>query len=290
VERFERVPADFRVNERLSFVISKTELYQPRITPTANRLAGKIALITGGASGIGRAIARRFAQEGADIAIADIDTVHGETTAAEIRTLGRACLSIPADISNRAQVEALVDSVLAECKAIDILVNNAGIIVFGTLMNCCIEDWDKMLAVDLTGPLHCVQIVAKHMIARNRGGRLIHIGSTASLLPTAQQAAYCVAKAGLGMLSMLASLELASYGITSNLLCPQGAVTEMNRELLRDAAVLGALESKIPLGRMGTTEEIAAAAAFLASDEAAYVTGAELVHDGGITKSSLWWR
>jgi glucose 1-dehydrogenase len=125
---------------------------------------------------------------------------------------------------------------------------------------------------------------------RNEGGRMIHIGSTASLLPTAQQGAYCIAKAGLAMLSMMASMELAPYGITSNLLCPEGAVTEINRELLSDAAVMGKLESKIPLGRLGTTEEIAAAAAFLASDEACYITGAELVHDGGVTKSALWWR
>jgi glucose 1-dehydrogenase len=271
-------------------MISKTEQYKPKITPTANRLEGKVALITGGASGIGCAIALRFAQEGANIAIADIDAARSEETAAKVRELGQTCFSVPTDISDRSQVERLVNSVLNEYKEIDILVNNAGIIVFDSLMNCRIEDWDKMLAIDLTGALHCVQIVGKHMIAGNKGGRLIHIGSTASLLPTAQQAAYCVAKAGLSMLSMIASMELAPYGITSNLLCPEGAVTEMNRELLHDATVMEALESQIPLGRMGTTEEIAAAAAFLASDEAAYFTGTELVHDGGITKSSLWWR
>jgi glucose 1-dehydrogenase len=271
-------------------MISNTERYQPMITPTPNRLDGKVALITGGASGIGRAIALRFAQEGADIAIADIDSAYGERTAAEVRALGRACLSVPTDISDRAQVERLVSTVINKYKAIDILVNNAGIIVFATLMECRLEDWDKMLAIDLTGAFHCAQIVGKHMVERNKGGRLIHIGSTASLLPTAQQAAYCVAKAGLRMLSMMASMELAPYGITSNLLCPQGAITEINRELLSDPAVMGALENKIPLGRMGTTDEIAAAAAFLASGEAAYFTGAELIHDGGITKSSLWWR
>ena len=290
MSRPERVSANLRFNERVSSVISKTEQYEPRITPTPNRLKGKVALITGGASGIGRAIALRFAQEGATIAIADIDAASSEKTATMVRALSRSCLSIPTDVSDRLQVERLVDSVIDEYKAIDILVNNAGIIVFGSLMDCLIKDWDKMLAVDLTGALHCVQIVGKHMIARNQGGRLIHIGSTASLLPTAQQAAYCVAKAGLSMLSMMASMELSPYGITSNLLCPEGAVTEMNRELLSDAAVIGSLESRIPLGRMGTTEEIAAAAAFLASDEAAYFTGTEMVHDGGITRSSLWWR
>jgi glucose 1-dehydrogenase len=270
-------------------VISNTDRYKPRITPTADRLRGKVALVTGGAGGIGRAIALRFAEEGADIAIADIAPCR-EATARDVRSLGRRCVAVQTDVSDRAQVENLVGTVLEEFQRIDILVNNAGIVVFGSLLECRIEDWNKMLAVDLTGALHCAQLVGKHMKDRNEGGRMIHIGSTASLLPTAQQGAYCIAKAGLAMLSMMASMELAPYGITSNLLCPEGAVTEINRELLSDAAVMGKLESKIPLGRLGTTEEIAAAAAFLASDEACYITGAELVHDGGVTKSALWWR
>jgi NAD(P)-dependent dehydrogenase (short-subunit alcohol dehydrogenase family) len=270
--------------------MSNTEKYHPKITPVSDRLLGKVALITGGASGIGRAIALRFAQEGADIAIADINPEYGGNTAAEIRRLGRACISVPTDVSDRSQVEDLVHSVLKEYGAIDILVNNAGVIVFGDLMTCRMDDWDKMLAVDLTGALHCAQIVGKHMIVRNQGGRLIHIGSTASLLPTARQGAYCVAKAGLGMLSKMAAMELAPYGITSNLLCPEGAVTDLNRILFSDPSVMAALESKIPLGRMAATEEIAAAAAFLASDEAAYITGTDLIHDGGITASALWWR
>jgi glucose 1-dehydrogenase len=119
---------------------------------------------------------------------------------------------------------------------------------------------------------------------------LIYVGSTASLLPTPKQAAYCVAKAGLAMMSRQAALELASFGITSNLLCPMGAVTDINRELLNDPAVMQALEDGIPAGRMATVEEIAALAAFVASDEAAYITGAELVHDGGVSISGLWWR
>lgn len=147
-----------------------------------------------------------------------------------------------------------------------------------------------MLDVDLTGALYCTQIVGQHMKQRKRPGRLIHIGSTASLLPTAQQGAYSVAKAGLRMVSRMAAMELGPYGITSNLLCPEGAVTDMNRDLLNDPQVLEQLENKIPTGRFGTVDEIAAAVAFLASDEAAYINGAELVHDGGITISPLWWR
>jgi NAD(P)-dependent dehydrogenase (short-subunit alcohol dehydrogenase family) len=157
-------------------------------------------------------------------------------------------------------------------------------------MECRSEDWDNMLSVDLTGAFYCCQITGRQMIRQGRGGRMIHIGSTASLLPTAQQGAYCVAKAGLRMLSRMAAMELVQYGITSNLLCPEGAVTDINRDLLRDSAIMSRLEMTIPAGRLARVEEIAAAAAFLASDEAAYITGAELVHDGGATIGGLWWR
>jgi glucose 1-dehydrogenase len=271
-------------------LISNTERFQPNITPVAGRLAGKVAFITGGAKGIGKAIALRFAQEGADVVITDKDESAGLETAEEIRSLGRKCLSATADVADRAATEEITGRAVREFGGIDILVNNAGIIVFGSLMQCRLEDWDRMLAVDLTGSFHCTQVIGQHMIQRGQGGRMIHIGSTAALLPTAEQGAYCVAKAGLRMVSMMAAMELAPHGITSNLLCPQGAVTDINRELLSDPAIMAKLEGNIPAGRMAKTEEIAAAAAFLASGEAAYITGAELVHDGGATIRSLWWR
>ena len=271
-------------------MISNTERYKPHITPTPDRLKGKVAFITGGAKGIGHAIAMRFAEEGAEIAIADLSVSAGEAAEKRIRALGRECIFVKTDVAHRASVQAATEAVIDRLGAIDILVNNAGIIVFGSLMECAAEEWARMLAVDLTGAWHCTQIVAEHMKQRHRPGRLIHIGSTASLLPTARQGAYCVAKAGLRMVSRMAAMELGPYGITSNLLCPEGAVTDMNRELLRDPEVMHKLESAILAGRLATAEEIAAAAAFLASDEAAYINGAELVHDGGITISSLWWR
>lgn len=157
-------------------------------------------------------------------------------------------------------------------------------------MECRLEDWHKVLAVNLTGAFNCTQIVGRQMISQGRAGRMIHVGSTASLLPTAQQGSYCVAKAGLAMISKIAAMELVKYGITSNLLCPEGAVTDLNRDVLRDPAVMSKIEAMIPAGRMARVEEIAAAAAFLASDEAAYITGTELLHDGGATVSALWWR
>jgi len=270
--------------------MSNTERFQPHIIPVPARLAGKVALITGGAKGIGKAIALRFAQEGADIVITDKDDSAGLETNAEVQALNCKALFVMASVADRAAMEQVIERAVREVGEVDILVNNAGIIVFGSLMQCRIEDWDRMLEVDLTGAFHCTQLIGRRMVQRGRGGRIIHIGSTAALLPTAEQGAYCVAKAGLRMVSMLTAMELAPHGITSNLLCPQGAVTDINRELLSDPAIMAKLEGNIPVGRMAKTEEIAAAAAFLASDEAAYITGAELVHDGGATIRSLWWR
>jgi len=270
--------------------VSNTERFRPNITPVAGRLANKAALITGAARGIGRAIAERFAAEGADIAIVDRDGDAAHSTARDIERSGHVAIAIRADVSVRTEMEGAAEAAADRFGGIDILVNNAGMIVFGGLLECRPEDWDRMMAVDLTGAFYATQIVARRMIEQKRGGRLIHIGSTASLLPTAKQAAYCVAKAGLLMMSRLAALEFVDHGITSNLLCPQGAVTDINRDLLSDPEVMQALENNIPAHRMATVEEIAAAAAFLASDEAAYITGTELVHDGGSVISALWWR
>jgi glucose 1-dehydrogenase len=267
--------------------VSNTERYRPVITPVAGRLSGKTALVTGAAGGIGEAIVRRFAQEGASVAVTDRNGPAAEACAARIGAPARAWAM---DVTDRVRVAAVIDAVSDTLGGLDILVNNAGIIVFGSLIDCRPEDWNAMIDVDLTGAVHCTQLAARRMIEQGRGGRLIHVGSTASLLPTAQQAAYCVAKAGLRMLSRMAALELVQHGITSNLLCPEGAVTDINRDLLSDPAVMSKLEAMIPAGRMSTVDEIAALAAFIASGEAAYITGADLVHDGGATIGALWWR
>lgn len=269
---------------------SNTERFQAHLTPAPGRLKGKIAAITGAGRGIGKALALRFAQEGASVVVIDKDPRPARATAEEVRGLGAAALALEADVTERPAVERALAAATAQFGGIDILVNNAGIVIFGTLLECRPEDWDKLLSVDLTGAFHCTQIFARQMVRQGRGGRLIHMGSTASLLPTSQQGAYCVAKAGLRMLSRMFAMELVPFGITSNLLCPQGAVTDINRDLLSDPAVMARIEAMIPAGRMARVEEIAAAAAFLASDEAAYITGTELVHDGGATISALWWR
>ncbi len=270
--------------------MSNTEKYVQRSKPVPGRLQSKVAIVTGAARGIGRAIAARFAAEGAHIVIADVDRAAAEEARSLIESAGGRAISVVTDVSNRKEVESMLEVCIGEFGGVDVLVNNAGMIVFGTLLECTREDWERMMAVDLTGAFHCTQVVARRLVDQKRGGRLIHLGSTASLLPAPQQAAYCIAKAGLAMLSRMAALEWAPHRITSNLLCPFGAVTDINRDLLSDPKLMSQLESKVPAGRMATVEEIAAAVAFLASDEADYITGIDLVHDGGITLSGQWWR
>lgn len=269
---------------------SNIEKFQSGITPVPGRLKGKTALVTGSGRGIGRAIAERLATEGANVVVNDRELKPAQDVANRLTESGAQALAVEADISDHPCVEKLFAAIERHFGSLDVLVNNAGIIVFASLLDCRIEDWDRMMAVDLKGPFHCTQLAAKLMLRQGRGGRLIHIGSTASLLPAPEQAAYCIAKAGLRMLSRIAALELASSGITSNLLCPQGAVTDINRALLSDPEVMAKLEASLPMGRLARVEEIAAAVAFLASDEAAYISGAELLHDGAASISALWWR
>lgn len=270
--------------------VSATADFRPRITPVPNRLASKIAVVTGAARGIGQAIANRFAREGAAVVIADIDVEAAKNASEYIESTGGRALPVETDVSDGASVDHLIELTVRKFGGIDIFVNNAGIIVFGTLLECRPKDWDRMIAVDLKGAFLCAQAGARQMISQGRGGRLIHIGSTASLLPAPQQAAYSVAKCGLAMLSRAAALEFAVHRITSNLVCPHGAVTDINRDLLSQPGLMARLESRIPAGRLSTVEEIAAVVAFLASDEAAYMTGTELTHDGGASISGLWWR
>jgi len=260
------------------------------IKPVPGRLAGKIAVVTGGARGIGKGIANRFAQEGASVLIADKGISCAEATVREIGAAGGKAEALCADVSRCEDAAAIIASCVEQFGGIDILVNNAGIIEFGSILECTPEDWNRMIGVDLTGAFYCTQAAVRQMIRQGRGGRLVHIGSTASRFPAPFQAAYSIAKSGLLMLSRVAALEFIEEGITSNLLCPHGAVTDMNRDLLRDPSVMARLEEHIPAGRLASVEEIAGAAAFLASDEAAYINGVELVHDGGSSISSLWWR
>jgi glucose 1-dehydrogenase len=252
--------------------------------------SGRVAIVTGGAKGIGGAIADRLAAAGAAIAVFDIDDEAAQARVGALRESGATAGSWHVDVSSRSQVEAAVDAAERELGPAHMLVNNAGMIVFGSLLDCKDEDWDRMLAVDLFGVFVCTQTVGRRMVANGIKGAIVNIGSTASMKPAPQQFAYCVAKAGVKMVSDFAAAELIEHGIRSNTVAPMGAVTDINRELLADPAVMRALEAALPSGRLATADEIAAAAVWLCSDDAAYVSGATILHDAAALTHAIWWR
>jgi 3-oxoacyl-[acyl-carrier protein] reductase len=244
------------------------------------RLEGKRAIVTGGSRGIGRAIALRLADEGADVAVcASSSAASAEAVAEEIRAKGRQSLGCQADVSNAAQVAALISETLEAFSSIDILVNNAGINRDGLLMRMKEEDWDSVLDVNLKGAFLCTKAVARSMM-KARSGRIVNLSSVVGLMGNAGQVNYSASKAGLLGLTKSSAKELASRGITVNAVCPGFIPTEMTEGMPEQAKA--ALIDLIPLGRLGTTENIAAAVAFLASDDASYITGQSIVVDGGM--------
>jgi len=251
---------------------------------------GRVAIVTGGAKGIGGAIVDRLAAAGATIAIFDIDDAAAAAKTETLTAMGTTARSWHVDVSSRPTVEAAVAEAEADLGPASILVNNAGMIVFGSLLDCRDADWERMLAVDLYGVFVCTQTVGRRMVANGIKGAMVHIGSTASFKPAPSQFAYCVAKAGVKMISDFAAAELVEHGIRSNALAPMGAVTDINRDLLADPAVMEALEAALPSGRLATTDEIAAAAVWLCSDDAAYVSGSTLLHDAALLSRAQWWR
>ncbi len=252
--------------------------------------SGRVAIVTGGAKGIGGAIVDRLAAAGATIAIFDVDTDAAQLKVDALNAAGTAAQAWDVDVSKRTQVEAAVDGAEQVFGPAHLLVNNAGMIVFGSLLECEDEDWERMLSVDMYGVFVCTQVVGRRMIANGVKGTMVHIGSTASYKPAPQQFAYCVAKAGVKMISDFAAAELIQHGIRSNMVAPMGAVTDINRDLLADPAVMEALEGALPSGRLATADEIAAAAVWLCSDDAAYVSGSTILHDAAALTHAIWWR
>jgi glucose 1-dehydrogenase len=251
---------------------------------------GRVAIVTGGAKGIGGAIVDRLAAAGATIAIFDVDEPAARDKVDELGARGSHARAWKVDVSSRTDVERAVDEVEAELGPVHLLVNNAGMIVFGSLLECDDSDWNRMLAVDMYGVFVCTQVVGRRMVAHGIKGAMVHIGSTASYKPAPEQFAYCVAKAGVKMISDFAAAELIGHGIRSNMVAPMGAVTDINRELLADPAVMQALEQALPSGRLATPDEIAAAAVWLCSDDAAYVSGSTILHDAAALSHAIWWR
>ncbi|MDQ2679955.1 MAG: SDR family oxidoreductase [Candidatus Eremiobacteraeota bacterium] len=251
------------------------------------RLTDKVAIVTGGDTGIGKAISLSFAREGARVVI---DYFGNEKPASEvvdeIENFGGKAYAVAADISKPDEVDELVRAAVKHFGGLDVLVNNAGIEHEEPFLTTPLEEWNKVIAVNLTGVWICSQAAAKQMVKQKRGGRIVNISSVHEELAMPTNAPYCAAKGGLRMLMRTIAVELAEHGITVNDVCPGAVDTPMDAKLKADRSKYAALLAEIPLRRMAKPEEIAGLCVFLASEAGAYVTGASYIIDGGMTKQS----
>lgn len=244
-------------------------------------LEGKAALVTGGSRGIGCAIALELARQGADVAINYARNAEAAAqVVAEIEALGRRAVALLADVGDFDQAAALVDAAVGALGRLDILVNNAGIVRDTLLLRMQEADWDDVLRVNLKGAFNTSK-AAVRLMARQRAGRIINISSVSGLMGQVGQANYSAAKAGLIGLTKSMAREFAARGITVNVVAPGFIPTDMN--VAMDETMRERLRELIPLGRFGAADEVAHAVAFLASNEAAYITGAVLPVDGGLS-------
>jgi NAD(P)-dependent dehydrogenase (short-subunit alcohol dehydrogenase family) len=249
------------------------------------RLSGKAALVTGGAMGIGKAIASAFLREAAFVAFSDISSDASERTLGEMRDLGRV-IFIPGDVAVEADVRRMVEATVAEFGRLDILVNNAGITLSATVAETREADWDRVLAVNLKSIYLCSKHAIPHLIASG-GGSIINLGSIAGFVGLNANAAYNASKGGVILLTKNMALDYADKNIRVNAICPAMIMTPMLESFIRlqpdPEEYVRRVKQSTPLGRMGTAEEVAAAALFLASDESSYITGSALMVDGGYT-------
>jgi glucose 1-dehydrogenase len=253
--------------------------------PAARRLEGRVALITGAASGIGRAIALRFAREGARVALNDLPGNPAlAAAAAEVAAAaGATPLQAPGDAGDEAAIAAMVGRVVAQAGRLDILVNNAAFQRKSPSHLASAEDFDAVLRLGLRGVFLCCREALRHFLARPGGGTIVTVSSVHQIVPKPGYLSYAMAKSALANLTATLALEYAGQGIRVNAIGPGAIATPMNAGWKDDPALRRAVESRIPMGRAGEPAEIAAVAAFLASDEASYVTGQTLLACGGLS-------
>jgi glucose 1-dehydrogenase len=251
----------------------------------ASKLSGKIALVTGSSQGIGEAVAIRLAQEGADIVVNYRSNPDGAKDAvSKIEQLGRKAVAIGADLASSADAIRLVHSAIEQMGRIDILVNNAGIEKNAPFWEVSEADYDSVLSVNLKGVFFTTQAFVKHLMETKRGGKVINMSSVHEELPFPHFSPYCMSKGGMKMMTRTLAIELAPLGITINAIAPGAIETPINTKLLHDPSKLEALLGNIPLNRLGKPSDVAGVAAFLASEDADYITGTTVFVDGGL----LW--
>jgi glucose 1-dehydrogenase len=250
----------------------------------SNRLAGKVAAITGGSQGIGLAIAQRFAEEGADISFCYRSNKAGaEEVVASIQKTGRKVAGFQFDVSSVSDGQKFIADTVVQFGKIDVLVNNAGLERRADFWDASEADFDAVMNVNLKGLFFITQAFVRNRIAAKTGGKVINISSVHEELPFPHFASYCASKGGVKMLTRNLSIELAPLGITINSIAPGAIETPINTKLLNDPVKLKALLGNIPLGRLGQPSDVASMAVFLASEESDYATGATFFVDGGLT-------
>ena len=245
------------------------------------RLKDKVAIVTGASSGIGRAVALRFGQEGAHVCVNGLAHMQeAEAVAAQIRQMGRRAIAVKADVSRPADIDAMVAATIREFGRLDILVNNAGIMHIRSVLETTEEIWDRTIDINLKGHFFCAQKVIPHMIAQGKG-RIINLGSIFGETGVPNACAYGVTKIGIHGMTKMMAIELAPHRITVNAVAPGNVVTPLNDPLYALVGGQHVLAKSYPIGRVGRVEDIAPAAVYFASDEADFVTGAVLFVDGG---------
>lgn len=252
------------------------------------RLAGKVALVTGGARGIGLAVARAFSREGAAVVIADINGDGAKDAAAQLKQSGAQALAIAVDVADPASVQAMIAAISEAFGRLDILVNNAGVGGNTPFLETSLADWNRIIGINLTGAFLVAQACAREMV-RVGGGKIVNIASLSGQRGGDGRAAYGSAKAGLELLTKVMAVELAGHNINVNNIAPGAIETEMAK-FAHDQATRAAYNYLIPMTRYGTPEEIADAAIFLCSDESRYVHGHTLNVDGGFRAAGLMFK
>jgi meso-butanediol dehydrogenase/(S,S)-butanediol dehydrogenase/diacetyl reductase len=246
------------------------------------RLKGKVAIITGGGSGIGRATAELFAREGASVVVADYNADAGQEAVQAIRDAGGDALFFEVDVSDRAQVQQMVQATLDAYGGVDVLFNNAGVLIFGTVLDTDEASWNRLMSINLTGVFLCSRAVLPHMIARGGGSIINTSSSTGAHDAAGNSAAYVASKGGVALLTKAMAIDHAGDNVRVNAIAPGPTDTPMLRGSF-SAEELVDFAATFPMKRLGHPEELAQAALFLASDEASFVTGCVLAADGGQT-------